>query len=162
MIPIEETEILTDYEKQREFVESALVKAEKHRRKKEFKKGISLLVEALRYGIDKAQVYYRLGNIYIDSGDLGRAEYAYKRALDVDSHHANAMHNLAIVYKRQKKISLFVKTYKKSQRMELLHPRKTKLRQDQKKRLRRLGVKIMLAMVGLGAIIALVILVVSK
>jgi tetratricopeptide (TPR) repeat protein len=159
---MEESRILTDYDKQREFVDRALVQAEQHRRKKEFKQGISLLVEALRYGIDKAQIYYRLGNIYIDNNDLGRAEYAYKRALDVDSNHVNAMHNLAIVYKRQKKISHFVKTYKKSQRMELLHPRKANLRQDQKRKLRRLGVKMMLVMLGLGGIIVLVILFVGK
>jgi tetratricopeptide (TPR) repeat protein len=161
-MPTEETRIVTDYEQQREFVADAIVQAEEHRRKKEFKKGISLLVEALRYGIEKAQIYYRLGNIYIDSNDLGRAEYAYKRALDVDSQHANAMHNLAIVYKRQGKISLFVKTYKKSQRMEVLHPRKTQLRKDQKRQLRRLGVKIMLVMLGLGGIIVLVTFIVSR
>jgi len=158
----EQEKILTDYDKQRAFVDDALVQAEKYRKKKEFKKGISTLVEALRYGIDKAQIYYRLGNIYIDNGDLSRAEYAYKRALDVDSDHVNAMHNLAIVYKRQGKISLFVKTYKKSQRMEVLHPRKTQLGRDQKKRLRRLGTKIMLGMLGVGAIIAIVIFLVFR
>jgi len=62
----EEKQILTEFDQQREFVERALVQAEKHRKKKEYRQGISLLVEALRYGIDKAQIYYRLGNIYID------------------------------------------------------------------------------------------------
>ena len=156
----EEKEILTDIEEQREFVENALVQAEKHRKKKEYKEGISLLVEALRYGIDKAQIYYRLGNIYIDGEDYNRAEYAYKRALDVDPHHVNAMHNLAIVYKRQKKISLYVKTYKKSQRMELRYPRKTQLKPEQKKYLRMLSVKILLGMLAAGGIIAVILILV--
>ena len=152
----EEKEVLTDYEQQHEFVQQALVQAEVHRKRKEYKEGITLLVEALRYGIEKAQIYYRLGNIYIDGEDYGRAEYAYKRALDVDPHYVNAMHNLAIVYKRQKKISQFVKTYKKAQRMELRHPRNANLKPDQKKHLRRLSVKIMLGMLALGGIIAVI------
>ena len=152
----EEKQILTTFEEQRDFVEQALVQAEKHRKKKEYRQGISLLVEALRYGIDKAQIYYRLGNIYIDGDDFNRAEYAYKRALDVDPHHVNAMHNLAIVYKRQKKVSLFVKTYKKAQRMEIRYPRKTQLDTNQKRHLHRLSVKIMTGMLALGGLIALV------
>ena len=148
----EEVKVLTAFEDQHEFVQQALAQAEKHRRKKEFKEGISLLVEALRYGIDKEKIYYRLGNIYIDGEDYNRAEYAYKRALDIDPHHVNAMHNLAIVYKRQKKISLYVKTYKKSQRTEIRHPRKSNLNPDQKKRIRSLGMKIMLWMLALGGL----------
>ena len=159
---MEETQILTDFDEQREFVERALAKSEKHRKKKEYREGISLLVEALRYGIDKAQIYYRLGNIYIDGDDFNRAEYAYKRALDVDPHHVNALHNLAIVYKRQKKVSQFVKTYKKAQRMEIRHPRKTKLDQTQKKHLRRLSVKIMLTLLAIGGIIAIVMFIVWR
>jgi len=153
---MEERKILTDYEQQQEFVKQALVQAEIHRKKKRYKEGITLLVEALRYGIEKAQIYYRLGNIYIDGEDYNRAEYAYKRALDVDPHHVNAMHNLAIVYKRQKKVSQFVKTYKKAQRMELRHPRNPDLKPDQKKRLRRLSVKVMLGMLAFGGIIAVI------
>jgi len=153
---MEERKILTDYEQQQEFVKQALVQAEIHRKKKRYKERITLLVEALRYGIEKAQIYYRLGNIYIDGEDYNRAEYAYKRALDVDPHHVNAMHNLAIVYKRQKKVSQFVKTYKKAQRMELRHPRNPDLKPDQKKRLRRLSVKVMLGMLAFGGIIAVI------
>jgi len=158
----EEKKILTEFDQQREFVEQALDQAEKHRKKKEYKQGISLLVEALRYGIDKAQIYYRLGNIYIDGDDFNRAEYAYKRALEIDPHYVNAMHNLAIVYKRQKKVSLYVKTYKKSQRMEIRHPRKSELDQTQKKHLRRLSLKIMLGMLAIGGIIAIVMVLVWR
>lgn len=146
-------------EEQEAFVAEALKRAEGLRKKKEYKEGISLLVEALRYGIDKAVIYYRLGNLYIDGGDLNRAEYAYKRALDVDPHHVNAMHNLAIVYKRQKKTSLYVKTYKKSQRMELRHPRKVNLTAEEKGRLRRLSFKVLLwILVGGGLLVLLLFL----
>ena len=145
------------YEEQESFVQSALVESERLRRKKEYKEGISLLVEALKYGIDKAMIYYRLGNLYIDGGDLGRAEYAYKRALVVDPHHVNAMHNLAIVYKRQQKISLFVKTYKKSQRMRIRYPRQANLGPDERRRLRRFGVKYLVWFLIGGGLLVLVV-----
>jgi len=142
------------YEEQEAFVTEALDRAEALRRRKDYKAGISLLVEALKYGIDKAMIYYRLGNLYIDGGDLNRAEYAYKRALEVEPHYANAMHNLAIVYKRQKKISLYVKTYKKSQRMELRHPRNVNLSVKKKNRLRRLSLKVLLWLLAGAGLIA--------
>ena len=84
-------------DEQERFVTEALARAEEHRKRGEFNEGIHLLVEALKYGIKKEAIYFRLGNIYIDAGDLSRAEYAYKRALEVDPHHVNAMHNLSVV-----------------------------------------------------------------
>ncbi len=149
-------------EEQEAFVQDALKRAEALRKKKEYKEAISLLVEALRYGIDKATIYYRLGNIYIDGDDFNRAEYAYKRALEMDPHHSNAMHNLSIVYKRQKKVALYVKTYKKSQRMELRHPRKGNLAPEQKVRLRRLSIKILLGIFAAGGIIVLMIVLFTR
>lgn len=146
-------------EEQQALVQEALVRAEKLRKKKNYKEAIELLVKVLKHGIDKETIYYRLGNVYIDGADLARAEYAYKRALEVDPHYVNAMHNLAIVYKRQKKTSLYVKTYKKSQRMQLRYPRNQKLTPKQKTRLRRLSLKTMLYMLlGLGAIAIILIL----
>ncbi len=155
-------EALETREEQEAFVQDALKRAETLRKKKEYKEGISLLVEALRYGIDKATIYYRLGNIYIDGDDFNRAEYAYKRALEIDPHHSNAMHNLSIVYKRQKKIALYVKTYKKSQRMELRHPRKGNLAPEQKVHLRRLSIRILLGIFAAGAIIVLMIVLFTR
>ena len=155
-------EALETREEQEAFVQDALKQSEALRKKKEYKEGISLLVEALRYGIDKATIYYRLGNIYIDGDDFNRAEYAYKRALDIDPHHSNAMHNLSIVYKRQKKIALYVKTYKKSQRLELRHPRKGNLAPEQKVHLRRLSIRILLGIFAAGAIIVLVIVLFTR
>ena len=155
-------EALETREEQEAFVQDALKRAEALRKKKEYKEGISLLVEALRYGIDKATIYYRLGNIYIDGDDFNRAEYAYKRALEIDPHHSNAMHNLSIVYKRQKKIALYVKTYKKSQRLELRSPRKGKLAPEQKVHLRRLSIRILLGVFAAGAIIVLMIVLFTR
>ena len=149
-------------EEQEAFVKEALERAEEMRKKKRYKEGISLLVEALKYGINKAMIYYRLGNIYIDGGDLGRAEYAYKRALEVNPHHTNAMHNLAIVYKRQKKVSLYVKTYKKSQRMELRHPRQVNLAPEEKSRLRRFSFRVLFWFLIGGALLALIVYLVLR
>ena len=156
------TQPLKTIEEQEAFVKQALTKAEELRKKKEYKEGIALLVDALQYGIDKATIYYRLGNIYIDGGDFGRAEYAYKRALEVEPHHVNAMHNLAIVYKRQKKVSLFVKTYKKAQRMEISHPRKVALTPEQRNHVRRIGIKYLLWFLAGGVIVALILFLIFR
>jgi len=136
------SEVLKTHEEQVAFVDDALARAEDLRKKKAYGEAISLLVEALRYGLEKAKIYYRLGNVYIDGGDLARAEYAYNRALEMDPNFVNAMHNLAVVYRRQKKMSLYVKTYKKSQRMAIKNPHTTSFNRDQKRRIRRLSVRV--------------------
>ena len=151
------TPALQTREEQAAFVREAITRADELRREKRFQEAISLLVEALQYGIDKATLYYRLGNVYFDGADLSRAEYAYNRAIEVDPKHLNAMHNLAVVYKRQKKISLYVKTYKKSQRMALRYPRNPKLSPGEKRRIRFLSARVFLWIVGgFGAVAVLV------
>jgi len=144
-------------EEQAASVREAIAKADELRREKQFKEAISLLVNALQYGLDKANLYYRLGNVYFDGKDLSRAEYAYSRALEVDPKHVNALHNLSIVYKRQKKISLYVRTYKKSQRMALRYPRNPKLSSTDKRRIRFLSTRILLWIVGGFGLITLLI-----
>lgn len=151
------TDILVTHEEQVAFVSESLKKADALRKKKDFEQAISLLVEALRYGLDKATIYYRLGNVYIDGGDLARAEYAYNRALEMDPNHVNAMHNLSIVYRQQKRMSLYVKTYRKSQRLSMTKPRKIDLDPDQKKHLRGLSFKIFLGLAGGIAVIVLLV-----
>ena len=142
---------LTTHEDRESFVLDCYERAEHFRKKKAYREGIQLLVEALEHGIHKEKLYYRLGNLYIDAGDLARAEYAYKRALEIVPDHKNAMHNLAVVYKRQKKIALFVKTYKKSQKMAPQLPPQTDLPPDRKKHIRRLGRRVLLwSIIGAG------------
>ena len=145
------------HEEQVAFVGESLEKADALRKKKEYKEAISLLVEALQYGLEKAQIYYRLGNIYIDGNDLARAEYAYNRALEMDPNLVNAMHNLAVVYRRQKKIALYVKTYKKSQRLSIKKPHKTDFNPDQKKKIRGLSRTVSLWLFGGAGLIVLLI-----
>ena len=151
------TQVLKTREEQLAYVNEALERADELRKKNQHKEAISLLVDALRYGIEKAALYYRLGNTYFDQDDLTRAEYAYKRAIEIDSKHVNAMHNLAVVYKRQKKMSLYVKTYKKSQRMALRRPRNPQLSSSQKKHLRLLSGKVLFwILAGVGAVLLIV------
>jgi tetratricopeptide (TPR) repeat protein len=151
------TPALQTHEEQSAFIREAMTRADELRREKRFQEAISLLVDALQYGIDKSALYYRLGNVYFDGADLSRAEYAYNRALEVDPKHVNAMHNLAVVYKRQKKISLYVKTYKKSQRMALRYPKNPELSKDEKRRIRFLSARVLLWIVGgLGAVAVLI------
>ena len=138
-MPLDGDDGLRTLPEQEAFVDEALKASEEHRRHKEHQKGIDLLIEALKYGIRKDAVYYRLGNLYIDRDDLTRAEYAYGRALEVNPKHVNAMHNLSVVYRRQKKVAKYVKTYKKSQRLALRHPRNPDLSSEQKTHYRKLA-----------------------
>ncbi|MBC7092650.1 tetratricopeptide repeat protein [Candidatus Bipolaricaulota bacterium] len=143
-------------------VAQALARAEELRRGRRYKEGIDLLVDALSYGLDKAQVYFRLGNLYFDAGDLGRAEYAYQRAIQEDPKHAAAHHNLGVVYRRQKKISQSVKMLKKARSLELRYPRRVPLSPDQKRAVKRLALPMMLVPVAILAIILLVFWLVNR
>ena len=145
------------HEEQVVFVNESIEKAEVLRKNKEYKEAISLLVDALQYGLEKAQIYYRLGNVYVDGDDLARAEYAYNRALEIDPNYVNAMHNLAVVYRRQKRTSLYVKTYKKSQRLSIKKPHKTEFNPDQQKRLQRLSGSVLLWLFGGTALIVIIV-----
>jgi len=151
------SEVLKTHEEQIAFVRDALTRADELRKKKEYGEAISLLVDALQYGLEKAMIYYRLGNIYVDGEDLARAEYAYNRALEMDPNFVNAMHNLAVVYRRQKKMSLYVKTYKKSQRLAIKNPHKTNFNADQQRRIRGLSVRVFFWMAAGIVVILLVV-----
>jgi len=145
------------HEEQIAFVNESMEKADALRKNKEYKEAISLLVDALQYGLEKAQIYYRLGNVYIDGDDLARAEYAYNRALEMDPKFVNAMHNLAVVYRRQKKMSLYVKTYKKSQRLSIKNPHKTDFDPKEKKKIRGMSRTVFLWLFGGAGFIVLLI-----
>ncbi|MCI2426234.1 tetratricopeptide repeat protein [Candidatus Acetothermia bacterium] len=149
-------------EEQSQLVEQALQQAEIFRKKKEYKEGIELLVDVLQYNVEKAKIYFRLGNIYFDGEDLSRAEYAYKRALEVDPNYVNAMHNLSLVYKKQKKMSQYIKTYKQAQKLSIRHPQNTTLSDDQKKAARRLARNIFLFGVAIIGVIILIVYLVLR
>lgn len=97
----------------------ALEQAESLRRRGAYAQAIELLGDILRRGESSAVVYYRLGNICVDAGDLQNAERAYEKALEKNPSFTNALHNLAVVYRRQGRISLYVRTIKRSQRMQV-------------------------------------------
>lgn len=139
----------------RELVQKILAHAEALRRDKHHKEAIDLLVEALRYGEEKAAIYFRLGNVYFDAGDLGRAEYAYQRAIQEDPRHASAYHNLGVVYRKQGKIAESVKMLKKARRVEIRYPKTVNLTPDQRKALWRLAWPMMLVPLALVALVFL-------
>ncbi len=105
-------------------VGEALARAEELRRAGRAKDGIPLLLEALRYGEERAQVFFRLGVLFFELGDLSRAEHAFRRATEEDPRHASAHHNLGVVYRRQGKIAQSVKMLKKAQWLEVRYPRR--------------------------------------
>jgi len=104
-----------------ERLEDILAESELLRRKKDYEAGIRLLGEALAHHAGNADIYYRLGNLYIDQGDLEYAERAYVQAVECDPAHANALNNLAVVYKRRGNVRLFVQTIKRSRKASLHH-----------------------------------------
>ena len=103
-------------------VKKAIEVSNIHREQKQFHKGIAILREALQYQTQVDQVYYRLGNIYYDSGDLDQAEAAYKRAIEINAEHVSAHHNLSVVYKRKGTLFKFVEMIKKSKRLSIKKP----------------------------------------
>ena len=103
-------------------VDSALQRSEELRQAKAYDEGIRVLNEVLAREVNHVAIYFRLGNLYIDQGDLDRAERAYRRVLELDPEHDRAKNNLAVVYKRQGKYQLFVRTYKEAQRMSTRPP----------------------------------------
>lgn len=132
------------------------------RRDKRHQEAIELLVDLLRYGEEKATIYFRLGNVYFDAGDLARAEYTYQRAIQEDPHHASAHHNLGVVYRKQGRIAESVKMLKKARRLEIRHPRKVELTPDQKKALWHVAWPMMLVPLALVALLFFLAWVVGK
>jgi len=143
-----------------EKVTEALEKAQELRKQENYNQGIEKLTSALELDVKKDRVYYRLGNIYFDSGDLDRAEYAYKRAIEVNDEHVNAQHNLAVVYRKQGKISKSVKQRKKANKIELKNPKDPDLTDEERSYAKWFAVKLILlitgGILGLGLIVYLV------
>ncbi|MGB2982887.1 MAG: tetratricopeptide repeat protein [Candidatus Bipolaricaulia bacterium] len=137
------------------FAREAIERSEAFRREKRFRESIAVLLGALKVDGDCAELYQRLGNIRFDSGDLEQAEVAYKRALTLDPNHENAMHNLSVVYKRQRRMALFVRTYRRSKRLGLSSSRSDKKAARGRGFLGGFGGRAFLYVVGLGAALLL-------
>jgi tetratricopeptide (TPR) repeat protein len=159
--PLPDPGKLTEAERE-ELCARALARAEELRRAGRYQEGIDLLVDVLRYGVEKAQVYFRLGNLYFDSGDLSRAEYAYKRAIEEDPKHASAHHNLGVVYRRQGKIAQSVKMLKKAKKLEIRYPRPVKLNPEQKKLIKRMALPMLAVPIIALAVVLLLIYLVTR
>ncbi|MFB6291398.1 MAG: tetratricopeptide repeat protein [Candidatus Bipolaricaulia bacterium] len=131
-----------------EIVSEALEKAKKLRKQESYDQGIKELSKALELGVNKDKVYYRLGNIFFDSGNLDRAEYAYKKAIDENEEHVNAQHNLAVVYRKQGRISKSIKQRKKANKIELENPKDPELSDEEKSYAKRFALKLVLLIIG--------------
>lgn len=145
---------LTEAER-RARVEEALAQGEALRKAKEYDKGIDVLVEALQHGVEKAKLYFRLGNIYFDAGKLDHAEYAYRRVIDIDPTHANAHHNLSVVVRQQGKLSEAIRLRRQAERLALKNPHSIQLTPEQIEHARRLARR---WLVGVGIAFAIIIL----
>lgn len=135
-------------------VEAALKLGEELRQAKEYDKGIDILIEALQYGVEKAKIYFRLGNIYFDAGKLDHAEYAYRRAIDLDPTHVNAHHNLSVVLRKQGRLSESLRLRRQAERLALQYPQRVQLTPEQIEHARRLARR---WLIGLGIAVGIVI-----
>ncbi|MFP4201647.1 MAG: tetratricopeptide repeat protein [Candidatus Acetothermia bacterium] len=117
------------------------------------------LLKALELGVNRDEVYYRLGNTFYDAGDLDRAEYSYERAIEENEEHVNAQHNLAVVYKDQGRVGESVKQRKKANKLEIKNPKDPDLSEDDKRFARRFALKLLFfltfGITGLGVLIYL-------
>lgn len=136
-----------------EFVRAALEEAERLRRSRQYARARDLLLEALQHGVEVAQIYFRLGNVLFDEGQLEKAEYAYKRAIEHDPHHVNAHHNLAVVYRRQGRFAEAVKQRRKAHRLAFKYPQQVALDPEQVSYLRRYARRFLF--IGLGLLLLL-------
>ena len=121
-------------------VERALERAEALRKEGRYAEGLALLQDALRFPLEKtqrAQIYFRMGNLYFDAGKLEEAEQAYLKAIAHDSLHISAHHNLGVVYRRQGRIAESLKMRKKANTLARRHPERLKLAPHEIQRARR-------------------------
>jgi len=135
-------------------VDEALDRAEQLRREERFDEGIEVMLEALAYGVEKGQIYFRLGNLYYDSGDNDRAEYAYRKAITHDPNHINAHHNLGVVYREEGRVRESIQMRKKAQRLARQNPGRVTVTPEQAKVARKFALQWLFG--GLGIIIGLV------
>lgn len=137
-------------------VTKALEDAENCRQEGDHEKGISILSDALQYGIEQAQIYYRLGNIYFDAKKLEHAEYSYRRAIDHDALHVNAHYNLGVVYKKMGRIEEGMKMRKKANKIARQHPEKVKVSSEQIASVRSFARRLLFFGIGFVVIVILV------
>lgn len=136
-------------------VADALRMGEELRKAKEYDKGIDVLVEALQYGVEKAKIYFRLGNIYFDAGKLDHAEYAYRRAIDLDPTHVNAHHNLSVVLRKQGKFSEALRMRRHAERLAIQYPQRIQVTPEQIEQARRVARQ---WLIGIGIAVGIVII----
>ena len=135
-------------------VDEALDRADQLRREQRYDEGIELLVEALAYGVEKGQIYFRLGNLYYDSDDSARAEHAFRKAISNDPNHINAHHNLGVVYREQGRVRESIQMRKKAQRLARQHPDRITVSPEQAKVARKFALQWLFG--GLGIIVGLI------
>ncbi|PYE51186.1 Flp pilus assembly protein TadD [Deinococcus yavapaiensis KR-236] len=80
-----------------------------------------------------------IGNLFLERGELSEAEAYYRRALALNPDAPNAHHNLAVVLRKQKKVTASVRALKKSQRL-LVRQSNDAGREEARERLGKLGV----------------------
>lgn len=143
-------------------IERVLQQAEELRREGRHEEGIQLIFEALPHGVGRAQLYYRLGNLYYDSGAYERAEFAYRQAITHDPLHINAYHNLGVVYRRQGRVEESLRMRRKANRLARQHPERIGIKPEELKQIRRFALRWFLLGLGVVVLVTLLVMLVSS
>ncbi|HEX6971046.1 MAG TPA: tetratricopeptide repeat protein [Limnochordia bacterium] len=102
-------------------VEAAIEQAAVARQEGRYAAAVALLQEAMRWRHRLDALYYHLGNVYYDAGDLAAAEASYRRAIAINPAHQNAHHNLGVVLKRRGRLDEAVRVRREALRLALRH-----------------------------------------
>ncbi|MBI1729278.1 tetratricopeptide repeat protein [Candidatus Acetothermia bacterium] len=138
-------------------VARALEEADELRRQGKHEEGIKLLTNALSWGADQAQIFYRLGNLYFDAKKYDHAEYSYRRAIDHEADHINAHYNLGVTYKKMGRIDESMKLRKKANKLAQQHPERVKVSTDQVTQIRSFAKKLLF--IGMGFVLLLFVII---
>lgn len=82
------------------------------RRNRDWRDGLTLYQNTLKYSPQSGRVHNNLGNIYLRKGDYGRALEEYKRAVELKPDLAEGYFNLGEVYSRKEEYDRAVAQYK--------------------------------------------------
>ena len=84
------------------------------RRNLDWKDGLTLCRNTLKYSPGNERVHNNLGNIYLREGRHGKAEDEYREALKLDPYLSEAYHNLGIIYSGRKEYDRAIEEYKEA------------------------------------------------
>lgn len=98
---------------------ACIAAAKTAREERRYAEAIGILQTAMASRQQLDALYYQLGNVYYDAGDLDAAEQAYRRVIELNPNHVNAHHNLGVLLKRTGRLGEAVQVRRRGLRIKL-------------------------------------------